>query len=252
MARGRFAKGVGYFGEGFSLIRAPGLRRYVVIPLVLNILAFALLFRLIYDGFSLLINQMMSWLPDWAWLQSLHWLFWLLYGVVVVLLLAYGFVVVANIIGAPFYALLAEKVEERETGRRPGDDRPWWQLWLDVPRAIGREFLKLAYYLPRALILFLLGLIPAVNLVVGVLWFLFNSWMMAFQYVDYPADNHRVPISELKNLLRRRRWASLGFGMPVALAAMVPVLNLILVPAAVCGATLFWIREREGLSGDGD
>jgi len=246
MAQGRFSAGVGYFSEGFGMIRQPGLRRYVVIPIILNILAFVLLFRLIYDGFSMLIAQVMSWLPDWAWLQSIQWLFWLLYGVVIILLLAYGFVVVANLIGAPFYALLAEKAEQRLTGRPLEEDRSWWQLWLDVPRSLWREIVKLGYYLPRAVVLLLLGLIPVVNLAAGVLWFLFNSWMMALQYVDYPADNHRMPVRELKGLLRQRRWASFGFGMPVALAAMIPVLNLVVVPAAVCGATLFWVREREG------
>ncbi len=36
----------------------------------------------------------------------------------------------------------------------------------------------------------------------------------------------------------------LGHRLPVALAAMVPVLNLFVVPAAVCGATAYWVREN--------
>lgn len=249
MAKSRFTQGAGYLGEGFRLIRAPGLRRYVAVPLILNIVIFALLFGLLYHGFSVMIAHVMGLLPDWPILQALHWLFWILYGMVIILLLAYGFVAVANIVGAPFYALLAERVEERVTGQRPTKDEPWWQLWVDVPRSIWRELVKLGYYLPRAVVLLLLGLIPIVNLAVGVCWFLFNSWMMTFQYVDYPADNHRMSIGELRNLLRRRRWASLGFGMPVALGAMIPLLNLVLVPAAVCGATLFWVHEHEAALG---
>lgn len=245
MARSRFTQGFGYLGEGFRLIRSPGLRRYVVIPMILNILVFGLLFGLLYQSFSVMINYVMGLLPDWAVLQALHWLFWILYGAVIILLLAYGFVAVANIVGAPFYALLAERVEEQLTGQRPTSDDPWWKLWLDVPRSVWRELVKLGYYLPRAIVLLLLGLIPVLNLAVGVIWFLFNSWMMALQYVDYPADNHRMSVGELRRLLRRRRWASLGFGMPVALGAMIPLLNLILVPAAVCGGTLYWVHEHE-------
>ncbi|HBC34520.1 MAG TPA: sulfate transporter CysZ, partial [Marinobacter adhaerens] len=40
------------------------------------------------------------------------------------------------------------------------------------------------------------------------------------------------------------RLSAFGFGLPVALAAMVPVLNLFVVPAAVCGATAYWVREN--------
>ncbi len=83
-----------------------------------------------------------------------------------------------------------------------------------------------------------------VNLVAAVLWFLFNSWMMALQYVDYPADNHKVSFPALRKLLGDTRLSALGFGLPVALAAMVPVLNLFVVPAAVCGATAYWVREN--------
>lgn len=245
MAMGGFTQGAGYLGEGFRLIRTPGLRRYVVIPLVLNLLIFFLVIGLLYHGFSMLTAYVMGLLPNWAILEPLHWLFWLLYGMVIILLFAYGFVAVANIVGAPFYALLAERVEEQVTGQRPIADEPWWRLWVDVPRSIWRGLAMLGYYLPRAVILLLLGLIPLVNLAVGVLWFLFNSWMMTLQYVDYPADNHRMSVGELKRLLRARRGPTFGFGMPVALGAMIPLFNLVLVPAAVCGGALFWIHEHQ-------
>ncbi len=103
---------------------------------------------------------------------------------------------------------------------------------------------KILYYLPRAIGLFIIGVIPVVNLVAAVLWFVFNCWMMSLQYVDYPADNHRVSFPALRRLLGDTRLSALGCGLPVALAAMVPVLNLVVVPAAVCGATAYWVREN--------
>jgi CysZ protein len=186
----------------------------------------------------------MAWLPDWAWLQALDWLFWLLYGVVILLMLAYGFVIVANLIGSPFYGYLAELTEKHLTGQEVNPDEGWAALLKDTPRILWREVQKIAYYLPRALGLFIIGLIPVVNLVAALLWFLFNSWMMALQYVDYPADNHKVSFARLRRDLAAQRLSALGFGLPVALAAMVPVLNLVVVPAAVCGATAYWVREN--------
>jgi len=245
MLKGNFFRGLGYLGEGFRLIRQPGLRLFVIIPLVINVILFGLMFYFLAEMFALMIAGAMAWLPDWAWLQALDWLFWLLYGVVILLILAYGFVIVANLIGSPFYGYLAELTEKHLTGQEVSTEGGWAAIIKDIPRALWREVQKIAYYLPRALGLLILGLIPVVNLVVAVLWFLFNSWMMALQYVDFPADNHRVSFPKLRKDLAASRLSALGFGLPVALAAMVPVLNLIVVPAAVCGATAFWVREND-------
>jgi CysZ protein len=164
---GSVFRGMGYLREGFRLIREPGLRRFVIIPLALNVLVFIGLFAGLYQGFTLLIPMVMGWLPDWAWLQALDWLFWLLYGAVMVLLMAYGFVILANLIGSPFYGYLAELTEKRLTGQPIVTDDSWRQILADVPRALWRELQKITYYLPRAVLLLAVGLIPVVNLVGG-------------------------------------------------------------------------------------
>jgi CysZ protein len=244
MFKGNFFRGLGYLGEGFHLIRQPGLRLFVIIPLIINVLLFGLFFYFLAHVFSELIATAMGWLPDWSWLQSLDWLLWILYGGVILLMLAYGFVIIANLIGSPFYGYLAELTEKHLTGQEVTTDDSWSVIIKDIPRALWREVQKIVYYLPRAIGLFIVGLIPVVNLVAAVLWFLFNSWMMALQYVDYPADNHKVSFGALRGLLGDTRLSAFGFGIPVALTAMVPVLNLIVVPAAVCGATAYWVREN--------
>ncbi|HLV78605.1 MAG TPA: sulfate transporter CysZ [Marinobacter sp.] len=244
MLKGNFFRGLGYLGEGFRLIRQPGLRLFVIIPLIINVILFGLMFYFLAELFAVMIAGAMAWLPDWAWLQALDVLFWLLYGLVILLMLAYGFVMVANLIGSPFYGYLAELTEKHLTGQEVSTEGGWLAILKDVPRALWREVQKIAYYLPRALGLFILGMIPVVNLAAAVLWFLFNSWMMALQYVDFPADNHKVSFPRLRRDLAAQRLSALGFGLPVALAAMVPLLNLVVVPAAVCGATAFWVREN--------
>lgn len=44
--------------------------------------------------------------------------------------------------------------------------------------------------------------------------------------------------------LREKRWQSLGFGGTTYAALLVPGLNILMMPAAVAGATVFWVRER--------
>ncbi|MGH8465054.1 MAG: sulfate transporter CysZ, partial [Pseudomonas sp.] len=156
----------------------------------------------------------------------------------------FTFTMLANIIAAPFNGFLAEKVEVVVRGT---DDFPAFstaELMAMVPRTLAREMRKLGYFLPRAIALFILSLIPVVNIIAAPLWLLFGIWMMAIQYIDYPADNHKMSWQDMLAWLREKRWQSLGFGGSVYLVLLVPFLNLLMMPAAVAGATLFWVRER--------
>ena len=65
-----------------------------------------------------------------------------------------------------------------------------------------------------------------------------------FQYIDYPADNHKLGWNEMLAWLRQKRWQSMSFGGSVYLVLLIPVVNILMMPAAVAGATLFWVRER--------
>ncbi|MFD2231651.1 sulfate transporter CysZ [Alkalimarinus sediminis] len=235
--------GLDYFSEGFRLIKQPGLRLFVIAPLIINTLLFFWMVTASYELFGGWMAALMEWLP--SWLSFLEWLFWPLYAIAIIMILAYCFVAVANLIGSPFYGLLAEKVERQLTGETQQGEDDWKALLASIPRSIARELHKLMYYLPRALLLLVLGVIPGVNLVAGVLWFGFSSWMMTLQYVDYAADNNHKSFAQLKQFAAERRWPSLSFGMLVYAVAMIPLVNLIAVPAAVCGATAFWVNEKQ-------
>ena len=63
-------------------------------------------------------------------------------------------------------------------------------------------------------------------------------------YIDYPADNNKMSWQDMLAWLRQKRWQSLGFGGITYLALMIPVVNVLMMPAAVAGATLFWVREK--------
>ncbi|MCO7556549.1 sulfate transporter CysZ [Metapseudomonas otitidis] len=230
-----------YLGEGLKLILRPGLRLFVLLPLTLNLLLFIALIGFAMREFSGWVDAFMPSLPDWA--SFLEYLIWPLFVALVVLLVFFSFTMIANIIAAPFNGFLAEKVEVVVRGQ---DDFPpfsWAELVAMVPRTIGRELRKLGYFLPRAAGLLILSFIPMVNLVSTPLWFVFGIWMMAVQYIDYPADNHKLGWNEMLAWLREKRWQSLGFGGSVYLALLIPFVNIVMMPAAVAGATLFWVRE---------
>ena len=72
----------------------------------------------------------------------------------------------------------------------------------------------------------LLGLIPGVNAVVALVWIMFSGWMMAIQYLDYPADNNGMSFPDMRDYLRQHRMAAFGFGILTFGLTLIPILNL--------------------------
>ena len=228
--------GLYYFSQGWSLIRLPGIRRFVLLPLLINILFMAGAFYWLFGQLGQWISWIMERVP--GWLQWLDYLLWPIAVLSVLFVFTYFFSMVVNFIAAPFNGLLAERLEARLTGK----SLPETSIIKDIPRIMKRELIKLAYYLPRAIVILLLYLVPGVGqTLIPVLWFLFSAWMTTIQYCDYPFDNHKVDFNLMKQRLKQRRIDSLQFGTLVYVFTLLPILNLVIMPVAVCGATAMWV-----------
>jgi CysZ protein len=224
--------------QGIRVIFKPGLRRFVVIPLALNIVVFA---TLAYFAGSYFETFMDRWLPTHEWLEWLRWLLWLLFAATYALLLFYSFTILANLIASPFNALLAAKVEETLTGKRPADSDE--SLLQAVGPAISGEIGKIIYFLTRALPLLLLFFVPGINVLVSLAWLLFGFWFLAVEYADYPMGNHALKPAEQRQHLRSKRLKSLFFGAGTTVMMLIPVVQLAAMPAAVAGATRLWVDD---------
>lgn len=230
------ASGAGYFFKGFELINKKGIRRFVFVPLTINLILFSIAFYFMYLQLENYMNLLNDWLP--SWLEWLSILLWPLAVVSVLILFSFIFSTAANWLAAPFNGLLSEKVEALLTGK-PIAGGGFIDIIKDIPRTLGREWRKLMYYVPRAIGFFLLmWILPVVG---QVIWFLFVAWMMAIQYKDYPFDNHKIPFHIMKASLRQHKGLSYSFGITVAVFTMIPIVNLIVMPVAICGATAIWV-----------
>lgn len=231
--------GFHYLIEGFKLIFQPGIKRYIIIPILTNAILFVSLFFLAKHFFADLEQWLIPYLPTWLkWLSTV---LWILFFITYLLIFAYTFVTFTNIISAPFNNLLAEKVEFFLSGKAL-QQKSWLESVKEVPRVIGRQFSILGYYLPRAFILLICFFIPILQIFAALFWFLFNAWFVSLQYLDYPTENHQVPIKAVREVLNQNRFLSLSFGISILMISMVPFLNFILAPAAVAGATKLWLR----------
>ncbi len=240
--------GAGYFLRGLKLITQPGLRRFVAIPLAINLVLFGGLIWFGASQFEALLNSIMPELP--GWLQWAEWLFWLLFGVSALLVLFFAFSLLANIVAAPFNGLLAEAVEVHLTGEQLDGDSGWKKMLAELVPTFIDELRKLLYLLAWTIPFLILFLIPGINIIAPFAWFAFMAWMLVLEYADYPMGNHGLRADEQKLCLRKKRLMSLGFGGTVTLATMTPVLNFLVMPAAVAGATAMWVEQFQGQTGE--
>lgn len=233
--------GIHYFFAGWKLIRLPGIRHYVVIPLLVNIAMMGLAFYWLLNQLDKWIPSLMHYVPNW--LQWLNYVLWPLAVISIILVFSYFFSTLANLIAAPFNGLLAEQLENRLCGNTLPNSS-FIGIIKDIPRIIARELKKLGYYLPRAIVLLLLYFIPGFGqTIIPVIWFFFSAWMMSLQYCDYPFDNHKISFTTMRDTLRRDKINNLQFGAIISLFTMIPILNLLVMPIAVCGATAMWVER---------
>ncbi|MBK1722052.1 sulfate transporter CysZ [Thiocystis violacea] len=230
--------GAGYLLQGMKLITRPGLRRFVVVPLLVNILVFT---GAIYVGiheFEGLMALLDSKVP--AWLGWLDWILWPIFALLMLVLVFYTFGIVANLIASPFNNLLAEKVELALTGRAIQQEGDLRRLLADLLPTLFDELRKILYATLLAIPFLVLLFVPVAG---PVLWFLYTAWILTVEYADYPMGNHGLKFREIRQRLGERRTLALSFGAATAALGMIPVVNFILMPSAVAGATAMWLRE---------
>ncbi len=232
-----------YLLRGFQLLRLPGIRLFALLPITINVVIFGLLSYLCMSRFSQWIDRLMNWLP--SWLGFLEWLLWPLSVILLLAIVMYFFSTIANLIAAPFNGLLAEKLEEQLSGEEVAGRETLLQALASFPRSIGREGRKLLYYAGFALLTLIASFV--LSPLAPLLWFAMNAWMMAIEYCDYPMDNHRLSFIEARRRIASQRGTSFSFGALVMLGTMVPILNLFIMPAAVCGGTLMWVERLKGV-----
>lgn len=244
-----FLDAAGYVAKGWRLVRTPGLRRFVLMPLAINILVFAGLGWLLYGWIT-------GWLFNWTFfdrfgdvwlLGAIQAILQFLIGVTLAVVLGYAFTLLANLIGAPFNGLLAERVEQYMTGKSTSDDPSVLFLLKTLPKTLASEVSKLLYLALWMIPLLLLSFVPIVNVIAPFVLFAFGAWMFALEYLDYPMGNHGMGFRQIKSHLKSRRSQAMGFGFTVAAISIIPLINLFIMPVAVAGATALYVERMTDL-----
>ncbi len=236
-----FFEGIGYAFSGFSLIFKKGIRPFVVVPLLINIVVFSLGIWLAKSQFDNLMDKMLGWLP--GWLSWLEYLLWPLFAALIFIAVYYTFTIVANLLASPFNSVLAERVEQKLNGQPISESKGFKALVATVGKTMMSEGRKLLYMLKWLPVLLIISVIPVINFIAPFAWALYGAWMLSLQYTDFAMGNHQLFVKDELALLRKSRSVALGFGGALTLMMLIPVVNFLVMPVGVAGGTAFWVKR---------
>lgn len=179
-------------------------------------------------------------------------LYWGLVGYVMLVLFAAGAVVAwaaSTLLATPFYDVLAERVEA-ELIQREAPPLTVQVALGDAARSIAHTLLAGLLFGIGSGVLGLLALVPVLDVLVPFAELALTALFVARELLDFPLSRRRLAFQDKLAFL----WAHLGpfagLGAIATALLWVPVLNLVVMPAAVVGATLLVVRlEHAGPPG---
>ncbi len=213
----------------------------LVVPALVNLM---LLIFLVLVVVILLSYWLGMTLPEvwWATLISI-----MIVGSATVLVLFLGimlFVSVGSIVAAPFYEALSSGVDQEV----PRIDQPWWK---EIALSFKNSLSKLAWFALIQVFLLIMLFIPFVVGMVTytVVGFVAAVLFLALEYLDLVFDRRGVRFNDRLRWCLHHKWYVLGFGSAVFIGLTIPVVNLLVPPAAAVGAVLLF-RDLQAMDSE--
>jgi len=211
---------------------------YVSLPVLINLVLYALITFL----FVRFMSGSLDFLPMDVWYGKF--LYFLIIGVGVVLLLfllIFAFVAITNILGAPFYEFLSRKTskilktEDKEEKHTTKENLKI--LW----ESFGSGIKRILIFLASQIMLLIISLFPLIGAtIITIFNILITSWFLAMEFLDFEFDRREWTFDQKMQAWKKHRWSMLGFGLGALLGSLLPVFNLIFLPACVVGASLYY------------
>jgi CysZ protein len=234
-----FFVGAGLLGRGLGLVlRRPRLLGLGLLPALISGILYTVALVFLISFIGDLSKTATFFADDWStvWRDLLRLLAALAILGIGALLGVLTFTAVTLLIGDPFYEKISVLVEDRFGGVADEVETAFWpslrRSLVDSLRLIG---LSILFGIP----LFLLGFLPLVGqTVIPVLGGAVAGWLLAVELTGVPFQRRGQRLRHRRAALKGNRPLALGFGVAVFLAFLIPLGAILLMPAAVAGATL--------------
>ena len=233
------------FAEGFLtpfsglsfMFHQPGLWRYGIIPVVLNMFISILVLVLLVVVAVNSVDFVHANIPEgWPWMivkiiSDIALFLLAIVGVFVIWLL------LQVILCAYFYEKLARQVELL-LGINP--DELWDVPILDQISTAVRDVIKLVIVNVGLLVLHLVPVIGSVAAMCGS--FYFNFLVLGSEFFVFPLDLRGRLRVEKRQFVRQHRYHTLGLGAAVMFLLLLPIIGSVLLTTAVTGSVLLHRR----------
>jgi CysZ protein len=242
------AHGARLFGRGFGAwVRSPRAMLLGAIPPLIVGAVFVGVLVLVLTGVGDAVTALTPFADGWSesWASTARLLLSIAVVGAVVALGVVLFAAVTLLVGDPFYERIWRGVEnelggvpdERETG-----------FWRSLGRSLRDSGVLVATSLGIGIVLVLLGFVPIIGSIIGlVAGALVGGRALALELTGFAGDARGMTLGERRRLLGGNRAVSLGFGIAVYLAFLIPGGAVVATPAATAGATLL-LRTLRGES----
>lgn len=232
------AVGVRAFVAGYRLmLPGGGMFRYAIAP---GLVALFTLLSLAVGAFFLARWLLVDWLTSLDWAPWLSWLGGVLAFVLALVFSYFLFVPVMRMLGPIFLDPIAERVHQRVTGQPLPQAPPNVAIRLAGSIVPSLRSLLLSLFVELPLAIFAMLTFAGVVVSAPV-----SAFLMGWDLVDTSLSLHNLKWSAKKAWLRRNFWPCIGLGGTASLVLLVPVLNLLAVPAGVAGAMVLVLAERD-------
>ncbi len=226
---------------GKFLFRHPRLLPFALIPILINIVLFAI-------GFYLSLSYFNRWLealiPDgnaWYWI-ALVYLLTVLVVLVLLLIIVLSFTILANIIASPFNDALSARTESLALGREAGAPFSLVDILREMGRTVIEEFKKILFYLIAVGLLLFLNFIPVLGQALyGFLFTVLTIVWLGLSFLDYAMARHDYRFGGKLAFIRSNFLPVFGYGAGIFAGALIPIFNLAMIPMAVVGGTLLFL-----------
>jgi CysZ protein len=224
--------------DGFRLLLGQAeLRALLWRMLALQIVLVVLVVAGSLSFLNWLINAYVPQAGAWYW-QALAWIAELFAWLLAMAGAVVAFVTLGSIAAAPWLDMLCLRVEKLHGGEVANMDQPWWKA---VLASVGNAGMPLLQFLPWAAMALALLFIPVVGVAVAsVVWGYAGIRLLTFEFMDAPASRRGWKWLQRKGEFERHRGFHIGFTGTASLLLVVPVVNLLVLPAAVAGLANAW------------
>lgn len=242
-ARGMgFGQGAGFLLQGIRLWRTrTRLMALGIVPAVIVMVLLAAAFV----GLVLVLDDLIAWATPFAndWADAARSIFrtvvyiGVLAGAVMLSIVTFTGLTLA--VGDPFYEKIWKQVEISLGGEIPDRGVGWIRGALD-------GLVLVVMGLATAVVVFLIGLLPVIGAIIGAaLGLIVSGRLLAGELVSRPLEARGMDRAARADLMRQHRGAMLGFGVCVQACFLVPFGGILVMPAAVAGATYLARRALE-------